>query len=74
MIMEDINYKKQDENAIKAFIKKSGGEVEVKEIIIKSGASKLRVYSILFEMASRGEISITRQSELGTPEAVNSVQ
>lgn len=73
MIMEDINYKKQDEDAIMAFIKKNGGEVEVNDIIIKSGANKLRVYSILFEMVSRGEISITRQSELGTPEAVKRV-
>lgn len=72
--MEDINYKKQDENAIMAFIKKNDGEVEVGDIINKSGASKLRVYSILFEMASRGEITITRQSELGTPEAVSGVQ
>ena len=74
MIMEDINYKKQDENAIMAFIKNNDGEVEVGDIINKSGASKLRVYSILFEMASRGEITITRQSELGTPEAVSGVQ
>ncbi len=74
MIMEDINYKKQDQDAIMAFISRTDGEVEVDDIIFNSGANKLRVYSILFEMASRGEITITRQSELGTPEAVSGVQ
>lgn len=72
--MEEVDYKKQDEYAIMSFIQKSGGNVEVTDIIFKSGANKLRVYTILYEMAMRGIILVTRQSELGTPEAVEFIQ
>jgi len=72
--MEDINYKKLDEDAIMAFLKNNEGDVKVASIITDSGANKLRVYNILFEMEQKGIIIVTQKSELGTPELVKLVR
>lgn len=68
--METVNYKNQDKEAIIAFLKKNDEDVEVAELIEYSGAEKLRVYSILFELTLEGVLSVTRKSVYGAPEAV----
>lgn len=71
--MEEINYKKKDAEAIMAYLKNNEGDVEVSDIMEKSGACKLRVYTILFEMTMQGVIAVVRESAFGAPESVRLV-
>lgn len=69
--MEEINYKELDRKAILDYLcSQEGTDVEVAKIITDSGANKLRVYPILFELSMEGVVKITNQTELGTPENV----
>lgn len=68
--MEEINYKEQDRQAILDFLTKKNEEVEVPVLMAESGANRLRVYNLLWELEHDGTIVVTRQTELGTPEAV----
>ena len=67
--MENIDYKARDRQAILDYLA-GKGEVEVAKIITDSGANKLRVYPIIFELSMEGVVKITHQTELGTPEKV----
>ena len=42
----------------------------MQDIITHSGAEKLRVYSILFELEQEGRIEVTEREELGAPKVV----
>lgn len=68
--MEEINYKEQDRQAILNFLSKRNEEVEVPVLMAESGANRLRVYNLLWELEHDDTIVVTRQTELGTPEAV----
>ena len=68
--MEEINYKELDRKAILSYLGSHDGEVEVGKILAESGANRLRVYNLLWELEHDGTIEVTHQSELGTPEMV----
>lgn len=68
--MEDINYKELDRKAIVNYLTGADGEVEVPKLIAESGANKLRVYTLLYELWREGVVKITQETELGTPEKV----
>lgn len=69
MEAEDINYKEQDRNAILAYL--AGGKcTQVEDIIKYSGANKLRVYTILFELEQEDKIVVMNTEKFGSPKAV----
>lgn len=69
MEAEDINYKEQDRNAILAYL--AGGKcTQVEDIIKYSGANKLRVYPILFELEQENKIVVMNTEKFGSPKAV----
>ena len=65
-----MNYKHQSTHLILHYLTTTGGNVPVQDIITHSGAEKLRVYSILFELEQEGRIEVTEREELGAPKAV----
>lgn len=67
-----VNYKKEDTQKILGLlsVKKS---VKVEELMEKSGAEKLRVYPILFELEQRGDVRVIRRDILGAPEEVEAL-
>lgn len=65
--MEDINYKEIDRKAIFDYLSSQGGEIKVADVITNSGANRLRVYPILFELQMEGKLEVVQASELGTP-------
>lgn len=66
----DIDYKELDRKAILDYMGSKEDEVEVDSILEESGANRLRVYNLLWELEHDDTIVVTRQTELGTPEAV----
>lgn len=72
--MEDIDYKELDRKAILDYLKRKGGEVEVTDIMAESGAEKLRVYSLLWELEHNRTILVTREGRMGAPEAVRLIE
>ena len=71
--MEDtdrINYKERDRKAIIDYLSKQDGEVLVAKVMTDSGAEKLRVYTILFELQMEGLVKVVKASEFGTPETI----
>ena len=69
--MEDINYKEQDRKAIVNYLTDADGEVEVPKLIAESGANKLRVYTLIYELWREGMVIINEETELGTPVKVS---
>lgn len=69
--MEDINYKEQDRKAIVDYLVNADGEVEVPKLIAESGANKLRVYTLIYELWREGVVIINEETELGTPVKVS---
>lgn len=67
--MENINYKELDRKAILDYLADKE-EVEVEKLMEESGANRLRVYPLLFELTQEGLIRITHNTELGAPERV----
>lgn len=68
--MEEINYKEKDRKSILDYMRGCGGEIEVGKIISESGANRLRVYSLLYELQLEGIVEVTRENDMGTPESV----
>lgn len=67
----EINYKKEDTAKIVAYLRaRSNEEVPVDGIMLNSGAERLCVYPILFEMEQDGIIEVTERELLGTPSKV----
>lgn len=69
--MEDINYKEQDRKAIVEYLTHADGEVEIPKLIAESGANKLRVYTLIYELWREGMVIINEETELGTPVRVS---
>lgn len=65
-----INYKVIDTQRITDYISTSSNEVSVENIILYSGADKLRVYPALFELEQSGWLEVVEREELGTPSVV----
>lgn len=63
------NFKQIDRKKVFEFIK-GKAEVHVSDIITSSGATKMRVYPILFEMEQEGVILIIKRGGFGSPEIV----
>lgn len=63
------NYKESDKEKIVDFLR--GREsVAVNDIIASSGADKMRVFVILFELEQDGTIVVVERDQLGAPEKV----
>lgn len=63
------NYKESDKEKIVDFLR--GREsVAVNDIIASSGADKMRVFVILFELEQEGAIEVEQRDQLGAPERV----
>lgn len=65
-----MNYKELDTQKIKTYIRSHPDGVEVEDIIVRSGAEKLRVYPTLFELEQEGWLRVTEREELGSPKRV----
>ena len=61
---EDMNNKEKDMAAIVNYLQ-GRGVVEVEEILEQSGAERLRVYPILFELEQEGLIEVVEREALG---------
>ena len=68
-----IDYKERDRKAIVDYLAKQDGEVLVAKVMTDSGADKLRVYTLLFELEMEGRVQVVKASEFGTPEVVKLV-
>lgn len=66
----DVNYKIHDTQRITDYISTSSNEVFVENIILYSGADKLRVYPALFELEQSGWLEVVEREELGAPSVV----
>ena len=66
----DINYKTLDTQRITNYLSTSSHEVTVEDIILHSGADKLRVYPALFELEQSGWLEVVEREELGAPSVV----
>lgn len=73
MKIEDMSNKGKDVAAIVKFLQ-SRNAVEVEEILAHSGAEKLRVYPILFELEQEGKIEVTEREPLGEAKKVRFVK
>jgi len=67
-----INYKEEDTRKILRLLA-SQKSIRVEEVMEKSGAEKLRVYPILFELEQRGDVRVLRRDPLGAPEVVEAL-
>lgn len=71
---EDINYKTLDTQRITDYLSTSSHAVTVEDIILHSGADKLRVYPALFELEQSGWLEVVEREELGAPSVVRKKQ
>lgn len=65
-----MDYKQQSTHLILHYLKTAGCTVPVQDIIAHSGAERLRVYPILFELEQEGWVEVTEREELGAPKVV----
>lgn len=68
--MININYKAIDTGKIIDYINSFSDRVQVEDIILYSGADKLRVYPALFELEQEGVVDVLEREELGAPTVV----
>ena len=61
---EDMNNKEKDMAAIVNYLQ-GRGAVEEEEILEQSGAERLRVYPVLFELEQEGLIEVVEREPLG---------
>lgn len=64
-----MNYKQQDRKRILSYLKAHPTST-VASIITESGAERLRVYPLLFELAQENIVQIIEESEWGAPTKV----
>ena len=67
------SFKEQDREHILTYIKKEDGDVKVDDIITNSGAHKLRVYPILFELVQEKKLKVVKKEKMGAPMVVRMV-
>jgi len=67
-----VNYKEEDTRKVLRLLA-SQKSIRVEEVMEKSGAEKLRVYPILFELEQRGDVRVLRRDPLGAPEVVEAL-
>lgn len=68
--MMDKNYKLLDTQRIIDYISSFADKVRVEDILLNSGADKLRVYPALFELEQSGFLEVVEREELGAPAVV----
>lgn len=70
----EINYKQQDAQRILCYLRQHPAGIFVENIILHSGADKLRVYLALFELEQEGRLEVLEREELGAARIVRLVQ
>lgn len=65
-----MNYKIIDAQRITDYISSFPEVVSVEDILLHSGADKLRVYPALFELEQSGWLEVVEREELGAPSVV----
>lgn len=63
------NLKLEDRKKILAYLEDKK-QVSVEELLANSGAERLRVYPLLFELTQEKIIRILKESDLGAPEII----
>lgn len=63
----DMDYKAIDAQKIIDYIETSARDVSVKDLLLNSGADKLRIYPILFELEQASCVEVVRRNLLGAP-------
>ena len=69
-MIQEVDFKAQDRKIILEYLKKAGMEVAVDALINESGAERLRVYPILFELVQERLVSVVSEDDLGAPVCV----
>ena len=64
------NYKERDRKSVLEYIAKAGNDVPVRDILEHSGADKLRVYSLLFELTMEKRIEVVEEEKFGAPKII----
>ena len=67
--MDEQDFKEMDRRKIEDFLAGKNA-VAIDDIIAQSGASRLRIYPVLFEMQQAGILKVLQNSDLGTPQMV----
>lgn len=70
MMDPNMNYKEQDTEKILRYLNRFPQGIAVEEVILHSGADKLRVYPALFELEQMGRLEVLEREELGAPKYV----
>ena len=70
----EINYKQQDTQRILCYFRQHPAGISVENIILHSGADKLRVYPALFELEQEKRLEVLEREELGAAWIVRLVQ
>ena len=66
----DMDYKQQDTIRILRYLRQHPTGISVDDIILHSGADKLRVYPALFELEQDGRLEVLEREELGAARVV----
>lgn len=66
----NIDYKQQDTLRILDFLHRYPNGVAVDDIIMHSGADRLRVYPALFELEQEGRVEVLEREVLGAARVV----
>ena len=69
-----IDYKHLDTQHILRYLQQHPEGTFVENIILHSGADKLRVYPALFELEQAGQLEVLEREELGAPRVVRWIQ
>ena len=72
-ILLEMNYKQQDRQRILSYLDLHPRST-VKSIYEESGAERLRIYPILFELIQKQKIRILEESEWGAPLRVEKIK
>ena len=72
--MMDIDYKPQYAQRILCYLRQHPADIFVGNIILHSGADKLRVYPALFELKQEGRLEVLEREELRAARIVRLVQ
>ena len=64
------DYKRRDTFRILCYLHRHPFGTTVEDILLHSGADKLRVYPALFELEQEGRLEVLEREELGAPTKV----